>query len=70
MSVLDAQLNLIGTVREVINTGASDVLVISRTGKPDALVPMVKAFVSQLDVANKRLVITPIPGLIEDPTAE
>ena len=70
MSVLDAQLNLIGTVREVINTGASDVLVISRTGKPDALVPMVKAFVSQLDVANKRLVVTPIPGLIEDPTAE
>lgn len=70
MTVVDAQQNLIGTVREVINTGASDVLVISRIGKSDALVPMVKAFVSQLDVTNKRLVVTPIPGLIEDSTAE
>jgi 16S rRNA processing protein RimM len=70
MTVVDAQQQLIGTVREVINTGASDVLVITRIGKPDALVPMVKAFVSQLDLTNKRLVVTPIPGLIEDPTAD
>ncbi len=70
MTVVDAEQNLIGTVREVINTGASDVLVISRVGKPDALIPMVKAFVSHLDVTNKRLVVTPIPGLIEDSSAE
>lgn len=70
LAVFDDQNNRIGTVREVINTGASDVLVISRIGKSDALVPMVKAFVSQLDVANKRIVVTPIPGLIDDPTTE
>lgn len=66
MNVVDNNNNLIGTVREIISTGASDVLVITRVGLPDALVPMVKAFVSHLDVPNKRIVITPIPGLIED----
>lgn len=70
MTVVDANQHLIGTVREVINTGASDVLVINRIGKADALIPMVKAFVSHLDVANKRLVVTPIPGLIDDTPAE
>lgn len=70
MTVVDAHDALIGTVREIINTGASDVLVINRVGKSDALIPMVKAFVSLLDVANKRIVVTPIPGLIEDTSAE
>jgi len=70
MTVVDKDQNLIGTVREVINTGASDVLVISRIGKADALIPMVKAFVSHLDTANKRLVVTPIPGLIDDTPVE
>jgi 16S rRNA processing protein RimM len=55
----------IGTVQEVINTGASDVMVITRTGMDDALVPMVKAFVQHIDIANKRIVITPIPGLLD-----
>lgn len=66
LTVVDRDNNVIGTVREVINTGASDVIIITRVGKPDALVPMVKAFVSHLDVTNKRLVITPIPGLLVD----
>lgn len=55
----------IGTVQEVINTGASDVMVIARPGMDDALVPMVKAFVQHIDVAHKRIVITPIPGLLD-----
>jgi ribosomal 30S subunit maturation factor RimM len=40
-------------------------MVITRTGMDDALVPMVKAFVQHIDIANKRIVITPIPGLLD-----
>ena len=63
--VYDAAEVVIGTVTDVINTGASDVLVIERTGMSDALVPIVKAFVRQIDIPNKRIVITPIPGLLD-----
>lgn len=65
LSVYDAAGTLIGTVQDVINTGASDVLVIARQGAPEALVPIVKAFVQRIDVADKRIVITPIPGLLD-----
>jgi len=65
IAVYDVAGTLIGTVQEVINTGASDVMVITRTGMDDALVPMVKAFVQHIDIANKRIVITPIPGLLD-----
>jgi 16S rRNA processing protein RimM len=40
-------------------------LIGTRTGMDDALVPMVKAFVQHIDIANKRIVITPIPGLLD-----
>jgi len=63
--VYDADGTQIGTVQDVINTGASDVMVIARTGAPEALVPIVKAFVQHIDVASKRIVITPIPGLLD-----
>ena len=63
--VYDASDALIGTVTDVINTGASDVLVIERPGTSDALVPIVKAFVRSIDIPNKRIVITPIPGLLD-----
>jgi 16S rRNA processing protein RimM len=54
----------IGTVKEVLVTGANEVLVITRSGQPDALVPMVREFVVELDVPGKRLVIRPIQGLL------
>jgi 16S rRNA processing protein RimM len=57
---------VIGTVREVVSTGASDIVVIAREGQPDVLIPMVKAFIQHLDTQAGTLVVTPIPGLIDD----
>lgn len=54
----------IGTVREVLTTGAGEVLVIAREGQPDALVPMVRQFIAELDLANQRIVINPLEGLL------
>jgi 16S rRNA processing protein RimM len=52
-------------VRDVITTGASDIIVIARDGQDDALIPMVKEFIVALDVAQRRIQIRLIPGLIE-----
>jgi len=54
----------LGQVREVLETGAGDVLVISRPGSADALVPMVRDFIAELDIPGGRIVIRPIAGLL------
>jgi 16S rRNA processing protein RimM len=54
----------IGTVKDVLVTGASDILVISRPGQPDALVPMVREFIRELDLPAQRIVIQPIEGML------
>lgn len=54
----------VGAVKDVLVTGANDVLVIARAGQPDALVPMVHEFVVELDVPGGRVVIKPIAGML------
>jgi 16S rRNA processing protein RimM len=54
----------VGTVREVLETGAGEVLVITRPGQSEALVPMVRDFIAELDISGQRVVINPIEGLL------
>ena len=55
----------IGVVREVIETGANEVLVVTRPEGGDALIPMIRDVVKRLDLAGKVVEIDPIPGLLE-----
>lgn len=55
----------IGTVREVIETGANEVLVVKRDGKPDGLIPMIHDVVQALDFAGGRVVVHLMPGLLD-----
>lgn len=55
----------IGTVKEVIETGANEVLVVTRPEGGEALIPMIKDVVKQLDVAGGLIVVEPLPGLLE-----
>jgi len=64
LEVLDEAGAIIGKVREVMSTGASDVLVVARQGQPDALIPVVKDFVVELDIPGGRVVIRPVEGLL------
>jgi 16S rRNA processing protein RimM len=57
---------VIGTISDVISTGASDVVVVQREGLSDVLIPLVKAFVQSYDAAARTMVVTPIPGMILD----
>lgn len=55
----------IGVVREVIETGANEVLVVTRPAGGDALIPMIRDVVKRLDLVGKVVEIEPIPGLLE-----
>ena len=63
-AVVDGE--VIGVVDDIFETGANDVWVIKRPGKSDALIPYIESVVSDIDVEAKRVVITPIPGMIDD----
>jgi 16S rRNA processing protein RimM len=54
----------LGTVREVLETGANEVLVVTRIGQSDALLPMIKDVVQELDIPGGRIVVRLLEGLL------
>jgi 16S rRNA processing protein RimM len=54
----------IGRVREVIETGANEVLVVARPDQADALIPMIHDVVLDLDLAGGRVVVRLLEGLL------
>jgi 16S rRNA processing protein RimM len=65
LTVVTDQGEEIGKVREVLETGANEVLVVTRLGKSDALIPMIRDVVHDLDPASGRVVIHSIAGLLD-----
>ena len=56
---------VIGVVREVSHLPGQDLLVVATPDEREVLIPFVSAFVPQIDVSAKRIVITPPEGLLE-----
>jgi 16S rRNA processing protein RimM len=54
----------LGTVREIWETGAHDVLVVEDAAGRDHLIPAVDAFLRRVDPAARRIVVAAIPGLL------
>ena len=55
----------LGTVRAVHDFGAGDTLEIERASGPPVMVPFTRAVVPVVDLDAGRLVIDPLPGLLE-----
>lgn len=66
LTVVTDQGEEIGKVREVLETGANEVLVVSRPGKSDGLIPMIRDVVQELDTAGGRVVVHLLEGLLVD----
>ena len=55
----------VGTVAEVLHSGAQDLLVVDREGRDAAMVPFVAALVPEVDLDGGRLLVADRPGLLE-----
>jgi len=55
-----------GTVKDVIRTGANDVLVVGRPGKKDALIPVFKDCIVRMAPEEKTIVAHLIKGLVTE----
>jgi 16S rRNA processing protein RimM len=63
--VVDTGGAALGTVRAVLDHGAGDILEIARPGAPDLLLPFTRAAVPAVDLAARRIVADPPPGLLD-----
>lgn len=54
----------LGTVREVIETGANDVLVVARPGQSEVLIPMIREVVLDMNLEQGSVTVHLIDGLV------
>jgi 16S rRNA processing protein RimM len=64
MTVVTAAGDELGVVSEVIQTGSNDVCVV-RTDTREHLIPMIDNVIRAIDRERRRLVIDPLPGLLD-----
>lgn len=65
LPVFTASGEAVGEIVEVAHYPANDVWVV-RKGEEEKLIPAIDAVVQKVDVPNRRVIINPIPGLLED----
>jgi 16S rRNA processing protein RimM len=56
---------LIGKVREIFRTGGVELLVVENDQHRDHMIPMAATIVTEIDVANKKIMVDPPEGLLE-----
>lgn len=61
---------LVGTLREVVHGAGGELLVVDRDGGGEVLVPFVRQIVPEVDLAGRKVLIDPPPGLLDDGEAE
>ena len=57
---------VIGEVSDVLCTGGNDVYVVKNEKGQEFLIPAIKDIVREVDISGGRLVIRPIPGLLDE----
>lgn len=55
---------LIGSVTEILSTGANDVYVVT-TAHKEVMIPAIKEVVKKIDIDHKEMIITPMEGLLD-----
>ncbi|MCM1105588.1 MAG: ribosome maturation factor RimM [Blautia sp.] len=63
LSVTSDEGEELGVIKDVLQTGANDVYVISREGAPELLVPAIRDCVCSVDIAGGRMIVHLLPGL-------
>lgn len=65
MKVYDTQDNLLGTVQDVLVTGANDVYVIEMTDGRELLLPAIRQCIHEIDVEAGRMCVSIMEGLLD-----
>jgi len=64
LHVYDESGTYIGTVKDVLQTGANDVYVVESQDKKEILIPAIKQVVINVDLDNEKMIIRPLEGML------
>ncbi|MBS9334513.1 ribosome maturation factor RimM [Fructobacillus sp. M1-13] len=64
-TVQDVDGKIIGTVKEIMETGANDVWIVKRQQGADALIPVILDVVKEVNVADQMITIDVLEGLLD-----
>jgi 16S rRNA processing protein RimM len=64
LTVVTADGRAVGTIVEIIDGAANDIYV-CRDGDKEFMIPAVEVFIKSIDLTTGRMVIDPIPGLLD-----
>jgi 16S rRNA processing protein RimM len=65
LEVVTREGEVVGTLTQALTTGANDVYVVRREGKPDALIPAIPDVILSVDLQARRMTIDAMPGLLD-----
>ena len=65
LPVYDEEDKQIGTFKDSLSTGSNDVYVIAVPGEKDILLPALKLYVKEINIAEKRIVVT-LPEWVDE----
>ena len=65
LKVIDDERGELGTIKDIINSGASDIIIVKRTGKNELLIPYLNAIVYEVDIAGGTMKVKLPEGLYE-----
>ena len=63
MEVYTADNESLGTIADILSTGANDVYVVKKTGEKELLLPAIKDVVLSVSVAEKKMIVNLLEGL-------
>jgi 16S rRNA processing protein RimM len=64
LRVSTASGQIVGRVVEILTTGAHDVLVVRGEMGPEILIPLVKPFLQEINLAQGEMIVSLIPGML------
>jgi 16S rRNA processing protein RimM len=70
LDVVTADGRAVGRVTEVAHLPYQDLLIVEREGGGEVMIPFVAEIVPEVDPAGGRIVVTPPPGLLDEPAPE
>ena len=65
LHVEDEEGNALGVLRDVLETGANDVYLVSRPGEKDLMLPAIKDCIREVDLESGIMRVRVLPGLLD-----
>ena len=65
LTVVDESRGDLGTIKDIINSGASDIIIVKRKGKNELLIPYLNSIVKNVDLSSGKMYVVLPEGLYE-----